>query len=85
MIVEVLSPSTRRQDLGEKRENYCKLASLQTYVLLEQASAAAIVFQRNGEGKFERNAFVGLDQVVPLPSLDLELPLKSIYDGVDLE
>ncbi|MDB4766439.1 Uma2 family endonuclease [bacterium] len=85
VIVEVLSPSTRRQDLGEKRENYCKLPSLHSYVLLEQSSAAAIVFQRSEKGEFERNAYVGLDQVIPLLALDLELSLKSVFDGIDLE
>ena len=85
VIVEVLSPSTRRQDLGEKRENYCKLLSLQTYILLEQATAAAIVFHRGDKEEFQRSAFVGLDQMIPLPSLDLELPLKNIFDGIDFE
>jgi len=52
VVVEVLSPSTRRQDLGEKRENYCKLKSLQTYVMFEQDAAAAIVYQRDEKRHF---------------------------------
>ena len=38
VIVEVLSPSTRRLDLGEKRDSYLKIASVDTYVLLEPVS-----------------------------------------------
>lgn len=84
IIFEVLSPSTRRQDLGEKREHYCKLPSLEMYVLLEQISATAIVFQRCDDGKFERLSYVGVDEEIPLSSLELVLPLRGIYDGIDL-
>lgn len=84
VVVEVLSPSTRRQDLGEKRENYCKLDSLQTYVMLEQDSVAAIVYQRGEAGSFERNSYVGLEQSVPLPSLGLMLSLQNVFHEVDL-
>ncbi len=84
IVFEVLSPSTRRQDLGEKREHYCKLPSLQMYVLLEQTSATAVVFQRLSDGKFERVAYVGLDQEIPLKPFELVLLLKGIYEGIDL-
>lgn len=86
VIVEVLSPSTRRQDLGEKREHYCKLPSLKMYVLLEQTSAAAIVFQRvaGDEKKFERLCYVGVDQQIPLRPFDLNLSLRGVYDGIEL-
>ena len=82
VIVEVLSPSSRRQDLGEKRENYCKLASLQTYVMFEQDSAAAIVYQSGEDGHFQRRSYVGLEQSVPLLALDLMLSLRDVFQDV---
>ena len=33
VVIEVLSKPTRRQDLGDKKDGYLELASLETYIL----------------------------------------------------
>lgn len=82
VTVEVVSESTRRIDEGEKRDAYLTIPSLGAYILLEQSSAAALVYQR-GEQGFEKQFYVGLDARIPLPDLDCELNLGSAYEGVE--
>lgn len=83
VIVEVLSDGTRRADEGEKREAYVSLPSLETYLLVETDEALVVAFQRTSTG-FVREVHAGLEAVIPLPSLDVNLPLSEIYEGVAL-
>lgn len=82
VIVEVISESTRRTDEYEKRESYLSINSLQVYVRVEQTSAAAVVDRRVDSG-FEREVYIGLDAVIPLPEIECQLPLVELYEKVE--
>ncbi len=84
VVIEVLSRSTRRDDLGSKKDGYLELASLDTYICLEQSTQVAIVFQRTAMGTFEELEYEGDQAIVPLPSIDCTLPLGDVYRGVEL-
>jgi Uma2 family endonuclease len=81
-IFEVLSRSTRRIDEGEKKDAYLTIPSLKVYALIEQESAAVIVFRRKGDG-FGREVYEGQDAILPLGEIECELPLAEIYDGIE--
>lgn len=83
VIVEVLSNRTRRTDEGEKRDAYLSIESLFTYILLEQSSASAYIYQR-GPNHFEQLTYFGLHASIPLPQINAELKLADAYDGVAL-
>jgi len=80
-LFEVLSRRTRRIDEGEKKEAYLTIPSLTLYVLVEQTTPALVVFRRTDQGVV-REVYQGLDAVVPMPEIELDLPLAEIYDGV---
>lgn len=82
VIFEVISQSTRRIDTGEKKDAYLTIPSLSAYVLVEQESAAAVVYRRTDEG-FVAELYDGMDAVIPLPEIDAELPLAEVYSGVE--
>jgi Uma2 family endonuclease len=82
VIVEVLSRSTRRTDEGEKKDAYSTIPSLCAYVLVEQETAAVVVFRRTEQG-FVREVHQGIGAVIPLPDIGVELPLADVYDGVE--
>ncbi len=82
VIFEVLSRRTRRIDEGEKKDAYQTIASLGAYVLIEQETPAAVVFRRTEHG-FVREVYAGLDAVLPLPEIEIDLPLAEVYDGVE--
>jgi Uma2 family endonuclease len=82
VIFEALSQRTRRIDEGEKKDAYLTIPSLGAYVLIEQETPAVVVFRRTEQG-FVREVYQGLDAVVPLPEIEVELPLAEIYEGVE--
>jgi Uma2 family endonuclease len=81
-IFEVLSRSTRRIDEGEKLEAYLTIPTLHVYGLIEQEMALVVVHRRTEQG-FVREVYAGLDAVIPLPEIEIELPLAEIYDRVE--
>ncbi len=81
LIIEVLSPSTRRYDLDEKMAAYLTIPSLQCYIALEQHQPTAIVMRRVNGG-FLRECLEGVAATIDLPFLSCTLPLSEIYDGI---
>jgi Uma2 family endonuclease len=82
LIIEVLSPSTRRYDLDEKMNAYLQIPSLQCYIVLEQHQPIAIIMRRS-EGGFLRQVIEGFDEAIPLPFLGFELAMRDLYDGIE--
>ena len=82
VLVEVLSNGTRRIDEGEKKDAYLTIPSLCAYLLVEQETPNVVVFRRKEQG-FVREIHQGLDAVIPLGEIDIELPLAEMYDGVE--
>lgn len=83
VIIEVLSDSTRRTDLGEKRDAYLTIPSLKALIFAESEAPAVILHRRKSEGGFAVEAHSGLDAVIPLPEIDASLPLAELYDQVE--
>jgi len=82
VIFEVLSRSTRRIDLGEKKDAYQTIPSLGVYVVVEQDSPTVVAFRRTEAG-FVREVYTGMDAVLPLPEIEVELPLADVYERVE--
>ena len=82
VIVEVVSRATRRIDEGEKKDAYLTIPTLSVYLLVEQESAAVVAFRRTEQG-FERELYQGQSGVIPLPEIEVELPLAEIFEGVE--
>jgi Uma2 family endonuclease len=82
LIIEVLSPSTRRYDLDEKMTAYLAIPSLECYIALEQHQPIAIVMRRSSGG-FLRELVEGVEGTIDLPFLGCSLPMREIYDGIE--
>jgi Uma2 family endonuclease len=82
VLFEVLSRSTRRIDEGEKKDAYLTIPSLSVYVLIEPETAAVVAFRRTATG-FVREVYEGLDAVLPLREVGIDLPLAEIYETVE--
>jgi Uma2 family endonuclease len=81
VVVEVMSRSTRRIDEGEKREGYLSLPSLAAYVMVDSERVGVAVWRRQGND-FKSEAFLDLNASVPLPEINVELPMAEIYSNV---
>jgi Uma2 family endonuclease len=80
LIVEVLSPTTERQDRLEKRLAYQHLPNLREYVLIAQDKMQVEVHRRIEDGwEIER---CGERDELRFESVDLTIPLTEIYQDV---
>lgn len=83
VIFEVLSESTRRTDLAEKKEAYLTIPSLKVLMFVEPDEPFAVIYRRGSNGGFGREEYSGLDSVVPLPEIGAELALQEIYERLE--
>jgi Uma2 family endonuclease len=78
--VEVLSPSTRTIDLGEKRLAYMRLPSVEAYLVFDGDRPWAVGYYRTPEG-FEERTWEGSGRI-PVPCADVFLDLEALYQGL---
>jgi Uma2 family endonuclease len=84
LIAEVLSPSSAAYDLGEKPREYFGLPGLSAYLVLAQDEAKAWVWIRGTSGfPAKSEELRGIDEVIRLPPLGIEVPLVEIYTGIE--
>lgn len=83
VIVEVLSESTRRTDIGEKKDAYLSIPSLKVLMLVETDSPKVTVYRRKSGGGFSSELHVGLDAIISLSEVEAELPLRELVERVE--
>ena len=81
VLVEVLSPSTEAYDRGEKLSHYQQLESLKEYILVSQDRVSVERYLRK-QDEWGYTSFRELDDVLPIDSIQCELPLQEIYESV---
>lgn len=79
LIVEVLSPSTKRTDLGEKFENYTQIPTLREYVIVSQDTPHLQIFRRRNNWKVE---YYYAGDTFTLESVGLEMAVETVYRRV---
>lgn len=84
VVIEVLSETTRRIDLGEKKDAYLAIPSLKVLLLVESDLAYVLVYRRRPEGGFATEVHEGPKAVIPLPEIEASLPLAELYDRITL-
>lgn len=85
VVIEVLSESTRRTDMGEKRDGYLAIASLKVLMLVEADRPEVTVYRRKPEGGFSCELYEGLESVVLLPEIEVELGLTGLSERVSFD
>lgn len=83
-IVEILSPSTKKYDKTVKFFRYQRLPSLQQCVFVAQDAIEVKSFQRFEKEQWVLTTLEKLEDVLLIPSLDLEISLKDIYRNIQV-
>ena len=83
LIVEVLSPSTELYDRTAKFRHYQSIASFAEYLLVEQDEPLIDCFTRGANGLWSLMSYAGTEGTVKLQSIDCELSMPDIYNGVE--
>lgn len=83
IVFEVLSRSTKRTDTVDKLVEYHAVSSIKRYVVLEQIKASVTVHSREHDEPWNK-VRLGLDDLLDLPEIGIEIPIAELYEGVDL-
>jgi Uma2 family endonuclease len=83
VIVEVLSQSTELYDRGDKFSLYREIPSLAEYVLISQSHPRIECYFRRDDGGWTFGPYEGIAAAAKLLSLNIELPLKEVYAGIE--
>lgn len=82
VLFEVMSSGSEARDRFEKWHLYRLLEALQHYVLVVRDRPLVEVFDRNDGEWTGHHVIEGLDAVLRLEAIDVELPLATIYHRV---
>jgi Uma2 family endonuclease len=83
LIVEVLSPSTEREDVGRKWQGNCLIPSLRHYLVVSQEQPFVTVHTRVSEFEWAERVYVEGEIVLAEP--EVSLSLDEIHEGVSFE
>ena len=81
-VVEVTSPSSETYDRQDKLDFYLEVPSIEAYLIVDQDRPRVDLFTR-AEAGWDVRAFNQLDDVIPLPMLNCELPLSAVYGDIE--
>ena len=85
VIVEVLSPSTKNYDRGDKFKLYRTIPSFREYLLVDSESISVEHFSKLDRGEWLLREYTSLSDTIDLRAIDLSLSLCDIYDGVEFD
>ena len=84
LIVEVLSPSTKMYDRGEKFNFYRTIPTFQEYLLVDQSRVYAEQWQRQANDGWLLSEYDRLEQEIVLASLQVTIQISQLYERVDV-
>jgi Uma2 family endonuclease len=80
-VVEVLSESTKRIDLTEKKTNYQRIKSLKAYMIVHQDQQFVELHRRFENDTWQSEQYTVGNIEIPCPST--MLTIKQIYQGIE--
>ena len=83
LVMEVISPSTERDDRGRKKFDYFATPSVQQYAIIEQDERRIDLFTRAGNRWTDE--VVEADGTLSLSSIGVEISLDAIYEDTELD
>jgi Uma2 family endonuclease len=84
VIFEVLSPSTKNYDKGEKFQLYRDIPTLKEYVLVDSEKIHIEAFRINDNNHWELEEYKKIEDTLPVKTVQLSILLTDIYEGTKL-
>jgi Uma2 family endonuclease len=84
VIIEVLSPSTRNYDRGDKFNLYRDMPSLKEYILVDSETISIEAFYINAHGQWELKEHKKKEETLQIKSIKTALKIEDIYEGTKL-
>ena len=83
LVIEVISPSTEREDRGRKKFDYFSTPSIQRYAIIEQDARRVDLYTRSGD-RWTDEIIEG-DAILKLSSIGVEMSLDIVYEDTELD
>lgn len=84
IIFEILSPSTKNYDRGEKFKLYQDIPTLRGYILVDSESVIVEAWFVTNEGNWVMTEYNAIVDHLHLPIIDVTIPLSDIYEGIKM-
>ncbi|WP_019501179.1 Uma2 family endonuclease [Pseudanabaena sp. PCC 6802] len=85
LIAEVLSPSTRNYDRGDKFIAYRTIPTFQEYLLIEQSNVHIEHYFKTATSRWTFVEYEDIDLSIPLQSIGCDVAIADLYDKVEFE
>lgn len=85
LVVEVLSKSTQNYDHTDKFRYYRSIPSFKEYILINQYEYLVEHYTKTGKGEWLLREYEAIDDKINISSLNLEITLSDIYEGVNFD
>lgn len=82
VIVEVLSPSTRTYDRGDKFALYRAIPTLRDYLLVDSEQILVEHFRRGQDNEWVLREYRALADSIPLTAIAHTMRLETMYEGI---
>jgi len=83
VVIEILSPSTARKDMGKKKFFYMQIPSLQEYIMIDSQSISVETIKRRNDGTWENQLTLDINDSLFISTINFTIPLKEIYSNVN--
>lgn len=84
VLIEILSPSTKNYDRGDKFKLYRDIPTLREYILVDSQTISVEAFRINNIGRWELEEYKETSENLRLPTLGISVPLTEIYAGIKI-
>lgn len=84
VIIEILSPSTKQYDRGDKFKLYRDIPVLKQYILIDSESIQVESFELNERNHWELQEYSDELQHLSISAVNASILLKDIYEGTKL-
>jgi Uma2 family endonuclease len=84
LIVEILSPGTERHDRRTKLPVYRDIESVKEILLIDSESIYAEILRREDD-RWITELVRGRDAILRLSSVDLQIAMAELYEGIDID
>ncbi|HEX2847436.1 MAG TPA: Uma2 family endonuclease [Chitinophagaceae bacterium] len=79
VLIEILSPSTRQNDLGYKLSYYQQIPSLKEYIIVDSVRRAVQIIRSQENGLWETECISPVLSHIYIRTIDLYISLDDIY------
>ncbi len=82
IVIEILSPSTQRKDMGKKKFFYMQIPSLKEYIMIDSQSVSVETIRRRNDGTWENLLTLDMNDTLFINTINFQMPLVDIYANI---